>query len=606
MDLSKIFIKNAKPTKVGGQAVLGGVMMKGYTKIALAMRLPDDSIYGTVTNMKRKSKWNKFPIIRGIAIFISSLVDGVKTIMRSADILEKYEDENASEDDWFTRWLNKKVGKDKAWTIMVYVSVVSSLFFSIVIFILLPTVLVNICNLIWDNHIFLNLVEGLLRIAIFLIYVVLVSKVKEIKEVFKYHGAEHKTIHCFENDKELTVENCRSFTRLHPRCGTSFLVFVLIISLIVFSFCGWPNLFWRIASRLLLLPVVAGISYELLRWAGKSDTWVVKILSLPGIYLQKITTAEPDAEHLEVAIISLKIAIKENDFEGEGICDDEGNIIKNVKALIALGEAKLLAVGIEEREAKVQSEMLYCHIKSIGRGDLFKHWNDPVNVAELKTYFNYIERKAIGEPLQYIVGHQEFMGLDFEVDENVLIPRLDTEVVVAKAKEILGSGNNIKLLDLCCGSGAIGISLAKSQNVDLVLADISMGALSVASKNATKNGVSADFVQGNLFENISSRFDMIISNPPYIPAGDLESLMKEVKEYEPRIALDGGLDGLDFYRRIVAEASTYLEEKGYLVMEIGHGQGEDVKKILESHQGFETIEIIFDLDNKERGVVARL
>ncbi len=640
MDLNKIFIKNAKPTKVGGQAVLDGIMMKGESKTALVMRLPDHSLYGKVTRKAAPKSWTKVPIIRGVGIFGGALIEGVKTIMNSADILEKYDGENALEDDRFTRWMNKKFGKEKAWNILMYITVAFSLALSIGLFIIIPTALVSLGKLIWDNTIFLNIIEGIVRIIIFLIYILLVSKVKEIKDVFRYHGAEHKTIHCFESGEELTVENCRKFTTLHPRCGTSFLVFVLIISLILFSFLGWPNIFIRIASRLLLLPVIAGISYELLRWAGRSDSWLVKILSLPGIYLQKITTAEPTDQQLEVAIVALKAATKAKGPVGEGLCDSEGNIIKNVKALMTLGEKELVNRGIDEREAKAQSELLYCHLKGVSRGELFNFWKKEVTGSEIKRYNNYILRKASGEPLEYITGTQEFMGLEFIVNENVLIPRHDTEVVVLKAEELLRNMENnnleemntedldvngleaeevnpdninenkldkIRVLDLCCGSGAIGISINQrigDDKIDLSLSDISEEALLVTGKNIRKHKIESCIIQSNLFENIQGDYSMIISNPPYIPTKEIEELMIEVRSHEPILALDGGDDGLHFYRKIIEQAAEYLQIGGALVFEVGHGQGIYVKDLMEKQGIYENLEVIYDLDNKERGVAA--
>jgi uncharacterized protein YqhQ len=185
----------------------------------------------------------------------------------------------------------------------------SSLIFAVVVsvalFVIFPTWVVNFLSKWISNSIILNLIEGLMRIAIFILYVVLIRRMDEIKTLFRYHGAEHKTIHCYENNLEMTPENAEQFYTLHPRCGTSFLVFVLIISLLLFSFLGWPNLALRIISRLVLIPVIAGISYELLKWAGRSDGWVVRILSYPGLMLQRLTTAEPDRDQLEVAILSL-------------------------------------------------------------------------------------------------------------------------------------------------------------------------------------------------------------------------------------------------------------------------------------------------------------
>lgn len=331
MDLSKIFLKEACPTSVGGQAVMEGIMMRGEERTAIAVRMPDGTIHLKTEKLKPKGRVAKVPIVRGVVSFGSALVTGTKTLMYSAEVLEKYENDHAEElakireeqraagtddgtikgpeyyeKDKFTLWVEKHFGEKAAWNIMIYASVVLALVFTVGIFIVVPTIAVNWCSILTQNEIVLNLIEGILRIVLFAVYILLISKMEDIKRVFQFHGAEHKSIHCFENGLELTPKNCQQFYTLHPRCGTSFLMFIMVISLILFSLLGWPNLFWRVTSRVLLIPVIAGLSYELLKWAGRSDNSLVRILSLPGIYLQKLTTKEPDEKQLEVAIIAMK------------------------------------------------------------------------------------------------------------------------------------------------------------------------------------------------------------------------------------------------------------------------------------------------------------
>ena len=328
MDLKKIFIKEACPTKMGGQAVMEGIMMKGEKKTALAVRVPGGNIEIETKKTKTYGKWMKIPLLRGVVAFVDSLVYGTKTLMDSANILEEYDDEEY-EPGKFEAWFEKKFGSEALWKLLIGFSVVIALAFSIGVFILLPTWVASITKLVTTNVIWINLVEGLLRIALFIGYIWAVSFMPDMKRVFRFHGAEHKTIHAFENLprqsggegsagvsampdlKYLTVEECRQYPTLHPRCGTSFLMFVFIIALACHVLLGWPVLWVRIVTRLLLLPVIAGLSYELLKWAGRSDNWVVKILSMPGLWLQKITTAEPDDEMLEVAIAAVK-----------AVCDD--------------------------------------------------------------------------------------------------------------------------------------------------------------------------------------------------------------------------------------------------------------------------------------------
>ena len=339
MDFEKIFHKDACPTSIGGQAIMEGIMMRGPKRTAIAVRLPDGKIHMKTQPAPNMGNWGKIPLVRGVAAFVSSLVFGTKVLMYSADVLEKYTPEDV-EPDKFDQWIEKKFGKEKAWNVLLWLSVALALVFSIGVFMLLPTAVVGIFKNITENVIILNLIEGIVRIAIFIGYIALIPKLEDINTVFQYHGAEHKTIHCFENGKELTPENAQSFYRLHPRCGTSFLMFVMIIAIIVHVFMGWPNVWMRVGLRLLALPLIAGISYELLKWAGRSNNKIVEFLSLPGIYLQKLTTREPNLKQLEVAIAAMKAVIPcETEEEEvakpffEGICDLNGEPVE--------GEAKI-------------------------------------------------------------------------------------------------------------------------------------------------------------------------------------------------------------------------------------------------------------------------
>ena len=328
MDFSKIFLKDACPTSIGGQAVLDGVMMKGPDRLAVTIRRPDGRLHIRTTPLKKSNKLRKIPILRGVFVFFDSLVTGMSTIMYSADVVADADDEE-EEKGKFELWMEEKFGEKAVWNFFMYAAVVVALIVSIGIFILLPTAAVSLLGVITENHIVLNLAEGIFRMLLFVLYIWAISKVGDIKTTFQYHGAEHKTIHCFEKGLELTPENARQFYTLHPRCGTSFLMFVMVISLILFSLLGWPNLAVRLLSRILLIPVVAGLSYELLRWAGRSDNWLVRILSVPGLWLQKITTSEPTDEQLEVAIASMKaVLVPEGTPFIEGICDLNANLIE--------------------------------------------------------------------------------------------------------------------------------------------------------------------------------------------------------------------------------------------------------------------------------------
>ena len=299
-------------TSIGGSAVMEGVMMRGPKEIATAVRKPDGEIeidIRKVSSLVTKYHVNKIPIIRGVFSFFDSMICSVRALMWSAEFFD-LEEEN-SKPSKFEKWLTDKFS-DKLKDIVIYFSVLVSVLLSVGLFFILPNLITGFLSKLVSNNMLMTLIEGIVRIAIFLGYVLLASRMEDIKRVFQYHGAEHKTIFCYEAGLDLTVENARKMPRLHPRCGTSFLVFVMIISIIMFSFISWKSIWVRIGLRLLLLPVVAGLSYEVIRWAGKSRNKIVCTLSKPGMWLQKITTREPDDSQLEVAICSMKAIITDN------------------------------------------------------------------------------------------------------------------------------------------------------------------------------------------------------------------------------------------------------------------------------------------------------
>lgn len=290
-------------TTIGGQAVIEGVMMKGPEDIAIAIRKPDNEIEmkkEKIDNIASRNKFFKLPFIRGIVGLVEAMIIGTKTLMYSAEFYEEdIEDESES--------FFEKVFKDKSETAEIVFSLLFSLLIVIVVFMAGPMFLTSLVKKTVKSPIVLNLIEGLIRIIFFLIYVIIISKIEDVGRVFEYHGAEHKTIHCYENEEELTVENVKKYPILHPRCGTSFLFMVMIVSVLVLSLFGWPNPVKRFLIRLLMLPIIAGISYEINKIIGRSNGIFAYILSYPGLMLQKIATVrEPDDEQIEVAIEALK------------------------------------------------------------------------------------------------------------------------------------------------------------------------------------------------------------------------------------------------------------------------------------------------------------
>lgn len=322
--MSKEETKEQHITSIGGQAVMEGVMMRGPYKTVTAVRKPDGEITKKIdeNGTKTRPKICKVPIVRGCVSFVDSLVIGMKALMYSAEFVDIEEEEES--ESKFDRWLEDKLG-DKIKDVVIYFAVFLSVIFSVALFILLPSLLSGLVESIpaiesfTSTQTFTSVFEGVMRMAIFLGYMFLISRMKEIKRVFEYHGAEHKTIACYEGGEELTVENVRKYTRFHPRCGTSFLLFVMIISIIVFAFLprfdgfsGIVSILLRMGTRILCLPIVAGLSFEVIKWAGRSKSKIVQLLSKPGLWLQRLTTREPDDSQIEVAIASMLPCIPEN------------------------------------------------------------------------------------------------------------------------------------------------------------------------------------------------------------------------------------------------------------------------------------------------------
>ncbi|MBE6882989.1 MAG: DUF1385 domain-containing protein [Ruminococcaceae bacterium] len=297
----------AKKTSIGGQAVIEGVMMRGPKKTALSVRMQDGTI-DTETWENRKFAISKYPFIRGVFNFTVTMVQGYKTLMKSAE-KAGFEEEPSE----FEKKLEKIFG-DKLYKIITVIAAVIAVGLAVVLFMLVPAWIASLTeNFIPET--FRTVIEGVIKIAVFILYVYLTSLLSDIKRVYQYHGAEHKTIACYEAGEELTPENVAKHKRFHPRCGTSFMLIVLIISILVFSlpFVPWDNLFLRVVIKLALLPVITSLAYEVIKLAGRHDNFFTRIISAPGMWLQRITTNEPDRSQIEVAIASMEEVIPKDD-----------------------------------------------------------------------------------------------------------------------------------------------------------------------------------------------------------------------------------------------------------------------------------------------------
>ncbi len=300
-------------TTIGGQALIEGIMMQGPKKRAIVVRGAEGLITKTEELKFIKDRYPilGWPFIRGVVNLFTSLSGGIKALMYSADCLP--EEEQAAQEDKLDRWIKAHFDEEKAGKLIISVSMVLGVVLAVALFMVLPYAITSLLTGAIGSSFIKNLIDGLLRIAIFLLYLKLVTRMKDIHRVFEYHGAEHKSIHCYEKGLPLTLENVRPQKREHPRCGTSFLFVVMIISILVFSVVSWKNRIVAFFLRLLLLPVVVALSYELNRWVGRHDNGLSRILSAPGRALQKLTVFEPDDSMIECAIEALKLVIPEEE-----------------------------------------------------------------------------------------------------------------------------------------------------------------------------------------------------------------------------------------------------------------------------------------------------
>ena len=302
-------VKEQFKTMIGGQALIEGILMQGPEKKSVVVRGPEGLVVKTEPLKLPKDRYPilGWPLLRGVVNFAASMVGGVKALLYSAEFFP----EEAGEPSKFDRWLEDKIGSEKMEKFVIYLAVILGVAFSVGLFILLPTFLTGLIPGLRANFLARNLLEGLLKIALFMGYMILISRMQDMRRVFSYHGAEHKTIRCYEARLPLTVENVRPMTRMHPRCGTSFLLVVICISILCGCFIRVENTWLRMGLHLLMLPVIVAVSYEFNRLVGRYDNRLTRILTAPGMWMQNFTTNEPDDSMIEVAIRALEEVIPE-------------------------------------------------------------------------------------------------------------------------------------------------------------------------------------------------------------------------------------------------------------------------------------------------------
>lgn len=610
-------MKNKKKfrSSIGGQAVLEGVMMRGESSMATAVRDEKGEIQIESTRFTpaaKKSKWKRLPFIRGVINFVNSMIMGVQIIMRSGEVFGGEEEPSK-----FENWCSKKFNIN-VMSVMMWFAVLIGLALAIGLFFVIPhfsiegirALVENVCHTTMPEFCY-NLIEGVIRILIFVIYILLTSLMKEIKRVFRYHGAEHKTISCYEHGLELTVENVQKQSTIHDRCGTTFMFLVMIVSVALFSIVGIvPNnivtskigaVFIKLLIKLALLPVVAGISYEILKFLAKFDNWFVRIIKAPGLLLQKITTAQPDDSMVEVAITAFKtVQLLDSDPTAE-------TSKFNTKIMIDKAVQELDNTLKIDTNGNADRDWIITEVLNVKRSEIenlkFVWSNDFEKMLE------FAKERSTGKPLQQVFGYTDFYGLKIKVNSDVLCPRPETEYLVLEVNNLIKENNFQNVLDLCTGSGAIALVLKRDYpQVNVTASDISEKALMVAKQNAEDNNLQVEFVTSNLFDKVNGEFDIIVSNPPYIKNEVIGTLDPEVRFFEPLIALDGGKDGLDFYRAIVKDAKNHLKIGGILAFEIGYDQKDSVVDIIENCETavFENVICKQDLEGNDRMIFAKL
>lgn len=590
-------------TYIGGQAVLEGVMMMGKTCMATAVRDPGGEVQVEAKRLHRKEATRKacrIPFVRGIVNLVLSLINGTKTLMRSAAVYGEDDEEGGK----IQKWLAEKF-KLNAMDVISVVSVVLGVILALGIFIFLPRFLVSVIPSI-QSTVWEYVLLGVFKLAIFLAYLGLILLLKDIRRLYMYHGAEHKTINAYEHGLELTPENVMKSSRLHDRCGTSFLFIVLIINIVIISLVGWgfysavptiesgvAKFFINLAIEIVLLPVIAGVSYEVLKFLAKFDNKFVSVLKAPGLLLQKgLTTREPTEDMVEVAIAAFKKVLEMDADETV----PETNFVTGgiLSKMLEETKKRFKEKEIDESDA----EWIFSIVLDIPRSEL--KYERTVKPSESKEIVEIAEQRLTGRPLWYIIGDTDFYGCRIKVDERALIPRPETELLADCVVKSAEEGDRI--LDMCTGSGCVAVSVAKAlkgKNVIVSAADVSDAAVMLAKENAALNDVTVHFTVSDLFKNVRGRFNIIVCNPPYIKSGEIPALQREVREYEPKVALDGGDDGLEFYRRLAADVRQYLVKGGMLIMECGEGQTNDILQIF--HKRDYAI-VLKDLSGVERFV----
>lgn len=442
-----------KSSGIGGQAVIEGIMMRNKEKYAIAVRKPDQNIEIDVRDTKlltEKYKWLDYPIIRGVFNFVDSLVTGISTISYSASFYDDPAEQKKTKADE----IGKAVFKDKLESVLMAVTVIVSILFAVGLFMLLPYFISRLLSKYIVSKFLLNFIEGVVRVLIFILYIFAISRMNDIKRTFMYHGAEHKCINCIEHGARLTPQNVKNSSRFHKRCGTSFLFLVMFISVIFFIFIRVDNTALQLVLRILLIPVIAGVSYEIIRWAGRSDNTFVNVLSKPGLWMQKLTTREPDMDMIEVAIAAVESVFDWKIFLEEYYVDSE-----HPEADIEAAEAELALSSnlvIDQRRKtrslhpeEVKAELSQENVPESDGGELFVEYEQEESHEELPDVsdadnfsdeVDWMDEEGLPEGFEII--EEDTVESAAGLDEG------DADLKAAEADSGAEDGDNVETSDL--------------------------------------------------------------------------------------------------------------------------------------------------------------
>lgn len=564
--------KNKRKIKVGGVALFDGILFTSDYRQVITRQYSDRVRCQINTLTKDNRLITKIPILRGILGIGSQIGNAAPNFIKSSG---EQDGKNAS---------------------------INTLFLYIVLIIFCISIPILISAFFRQD--IRNIVQLIVIFVEFLLYVVTLKSISDFNVLFMYHGAEHKVVNGFENldIKDMTLENVKNQSRFHKRCGGNLIVYFIILTMLS-VFIPVDNLVIKAIIMILLALINIGIAYEIVNLFSKLKK-PFDIINYPATIIQFFTTKEPTDKMLKLALYGVLGATRE-------------------KNGIVLSEYIKKYINENLKDIKYDIQDIYSILEYItgtninnlilNKDSYLLTLNNEIK-ADLLLNRYYFEKY----PLQYITHNQYFYNEKYYVDENVLIPRSDSEILVEKAIEYIQKESLKNVIDLCTGSGALGISIAKNSNIDkMTLIDISLQALKIANRNIRLNGVNnkvitlnSDLLQNKIIEiekqeNIEDkRVDMIVSNPPYIKTNVLPSLDEQVKK-EPKLALDGGETGLDFYIRIIEQAKRVLKPNGILIFEIGYDQLNDLKEIISKNNEYKLLESVKDYGGNDRVVICR-